>query len=269
MILRIVRAAYRRHSNPLGIAALLLASFTPALLRAQATSTPSFEFVSIRTTAADTGWSYKESPDTMELAGVTARVLVADAFAYDTANVIGGPSWIDATKYIVKAKFDPSVAARLGTLSYKERMNQIFAMLQPVLAERFALKSHSESKEVRMYALLLAKGRPKFGPAPASPTADEQQEGPASYNGRQWIVNREPMSFLALQLSRIPEIGGNVIDQTGLKGDYKFTFSWSAKSDPDITVFKAIEEQLGLKLKPTKGSVDVLAIDYITSPSEN
>ena len=77
------------------------------------------------------------------------------------------------------------------------------------------------------------------------------------------------MSFLALQLSRIPEVGRNVIDQTGLKGSYRFTFDWSAKTNPDETVFTAVKEQLGLALKPAKAPIDFLVIDHIEQPSEN
>ena len=69
------------------------------------------------------------------------------------------------------------------------------------------------------------------------------------------------MSFLALQLSRIPEVGHNVIDRTGLKGDYRFNFDWSSTPNPDMSVFTAVTEQLGLALKPTKAPIDFLVID--------
>jgi uncharacterized protein (TIGR03435 family) len=268
MDLKIFRVKSHRFNSVIVIAALLFASGTPSIVRAQTASTLSFEVVSIRPASDDTGWGYKESPDAMELTGATARVLVAEAYAFDTPNVVGGPAWIDSTKYVVNAKFDPSVAAKLGPLYSKERMNQILAMLRPVLEERLGLKAHKETREMRVYALVLAKGGPKFSPAPATSAVDPQ-ERTASYNGREWVVNREPTSFLALQLSRIPDVGRNVIDQTELKGDYKFTFAWSSKTDPDISVFTAIKEQLGLKLEPTKGPVEVLVIDHIAPPSEN
>lgn len=269
MDLNVFRVECSRYYGVVGIAALLFASFTPQLICAQTVSTPSFEVVSIRPTAQETRWGYKDSPDAMELTGVTAKVLVADAFGFDTPNIVGGPAWIDSTKYVVDAKFDESVGAKLASLSPKDRMNQILAMLQPILEERFGLKTHRDKREMQLYALLLAKGGPKFGPAPAPSGVVDQQERRASFNGHQWLVNREPMSFLALQLSRIPDIGRNVIDQTGLKGDYKFTFDWSSKTDPDVSVFTALKEQLGLKLEPTKGPVEVLVIDHIAPPSEN
>jgi uncharacterized protein (TIGR03435 family) len=148
-------------------------------------------------------------------------------------------------------------------------MDQIFLMLRTALEERFGLEVHHETREVAAYALVLAKGGPKFGPAPPAATEAEAREVTATYNGHLWTVRREPMSFLALQLSRIPDVGRNVVDQTGLKGDYRFNFDWSSKTDPDVSVFTAITEQLGLKLEPAKAPIDILVIDHIERPSQN
>jgi uncharacterized protein (TIGR03435 family) len=137
------------------------------------------------------------------------------------------------------------------------------------MEQRFGLRTHHETREIPVYALVLAKGGPKFGSAPPAANEAEAREVGARYNGHLWTVNREPMTFLALQLSRIPEVGRNVIDRTGLKGDYKLNFDWSSKTDPDVSVFTAIKEQLGLTLEPTKSPVDFLVIDHIEQPSEN
>jgi uncharacterized protein (TIGR03435 family) len=265
--LKTLRIRCPRYSSVAGFSALLLSSLAPLSGRAQTVTTPSFEVVTIRPTPPETRWAYKQLPDEIELTGVTAKVLVADAYGFDTPNIIGSPTWADSTKYVVHAKFDESVASKFASLSYQDKMDQILTMLRPVLEERLALKTHAEKREVKVYALMLAKGGPKFNPAPSG-VADPQERA-ASYNGHQWIVNREPMSFLALQLSRIPDVGRNVIDQTGLKGDYKFKFDWSSKLNPDISVFTALKEQLGLKLEPTKDFVGVLIIDHIAPPSGN
>jgi uncharacterized protein (TIGR03435 family) len=259
----------RALNSAISAGVLLLASLMPSHVRGQSVTVASFEVASIHPSAPGTAWNFRESGDAMTLVGVTARVLIADAYGMDTPKIVGGPSWIDSTKYDLNAKFDPSVAAKLAPLSPQERMNQILPMLRPVLAERFGLKAHPETREMRAYALVLAKGRPKFSSVPVASGVADQKEVQAKYNGHQWTVNREPMSFLALQLSRIPDIGRNVIDQTGLKGDYKFTFDWSSKTDPDVSVFTALEEQLGLKLEPAKAPVDVFVIDHIEQPSEN
>jgi len=229
----------------------------------------SFEVVSIRPSAPDAQrWSYKEEPDRVTLTA-TASTLVANAYGKDLSNVVGGPGWIEADYYDVNASFTDATRVRLAALSRNERVNAILRMLQPVMEQRFGLKIHHELRQVPAYALLVNRTGPKFRRAPAAATQDEARLGDASYNGHLWTVRREPMSFLALQLSRVPEVGRVVVDQTGLAGEYTWNFDWSAKTHPDESVFTAITEQLGLKLEPTRTPVDFVVIDDIQRPSAN
>jgi bla regulator protein BlaR1 len=265
--------------NPFGRLAVLPSLFSvflwcaPTLISAQTVPEPSFEVVSIRPSGPGPhSWSYREYPNRVALTGANAKVLVADAYGKDLPNVLGGPAWISSEeKYDVVATFGDSVAAKLASLLPKDRMDQILVMLRPVMEQRFGLRTHHEMREVPVYALVLAKGGPKFQPAPPAANEAEAREIGARYmyNGHLWAVNREPMTFLALQLSRIPEVGRKVIDRTELKGDYRFNFDWSSKPDPDMSVFTAVKEQLGLTLEPTKSPVDFLVIDHIERPSEN
>ena len=253
----------------LWVATFLFLGCSPSLISAQSVSEPSFDVVSIRPSGpGEHRWSLKDSGDRVALTGANARTLVADAYGKDLPNVVGGPAWIDSEQYDVNATFGDSAAAKLAPYS-KDRMDQIYLMLRTAMEQRFGLKVRHETRDVSVYALVIAKGGPKFGPAPPKADEAETREGTARYNGHQWTVNREPMTFLALQLSRIPDVGRNVIDQTGLKGDYRFNFDWSSKTDPDVSVFTAITEQLGLSLKPAKSPVDFLVIDQIERPSEN
>ena len=242
----------------------------PSLVSAQTVLEPSFEVVSIRPSGPGAhSWSYKESPDRVALTGANARTLVADAYGKDLPNILGGPAWINSEQYDVNATFGDSVAVKLASLSPKDRMDQIFLMLRSAMEQRFGLRTHHETREVPVYALVLAKGGPKFGPAPPAANEAEAREVGAKYNGHLWTVNREPMTFLAIQLSRIPEVGRKVIDQTGLKGDYRFNFDVPSTTDPDLSVFTALTEQLGLTLKPTKAPGDFIVIDHIERPSAN
>ena len=211
----------------------------------------------------------KDSVDRMTLTGVNARVLVADAYGMDLSNIVGGPSWIDGEKYDVTATFGDVLMAKLATVTPQQRSDQIFAMLRSVLVQRFGLLLHHEAREVPAYALVLAKGGPKFGLAPPPANQAEASQVGAKYNGHLWTVNREPLTFLALQLSRMPAVGRRVVDQTGLKGDYRFNFDDPSKTDPDLSVFTALTEQLGLMLKPTKAPDDFIVIDHIEHPSAN
>jgi uncharacterized protein (TIGR03435 family) len=252
-------------------AGLLSASLwcAPSGVGAQTVAEASFDVVSIRPSGPDTKWSFKDAVDRMTLTGVNARTLVADAYGMDLPKIVGGPAWIDAEQYDVTATFGDALMAKLAAVSPKERSPQIFAMLRSVMVQRFGLALHHEAREVPTYALVLAKGGPKFGPAPSPTNATEASAVGAKYNGHLWTVSREPITFLALQLSRIPEVGRTVIDQTGLKGDYRFTFDVPSKTDPDLSVFTALTEQLGLTLKPTKAPADFIVIDHIERPSAN
>jgi uncharacterized protein (TIGR03435 family) len=242
----------------------------PILASAQAAPPPAFEVVSIRPSGPGFhGWNMNVAPDRVSLTGASARTLVADAYGFDIPNVVGGPAWIDAEQYDINATFGESVAAKLAPLSPNDRRDQIFLMLRTAMEQRFGLTTHHEAREVPVYALVVAKGGPKFGPAQPAATEAEAHEVAARYNGHLWTINREPMTFFALQLSRIPDVGRNVIDRTGLKGDYKFNFDWPSRTDPDVSVFTAIKEQLGLALEPAKSPVDFLVIDSIQRPSEN
>lgn len=194
--------------------------------------------------------------------------LIADAYDKDLPNVVGGPSWIKSEYYDVNATFGDAVAAKLAALPQKDRMKEIMRMLQPVMEQRFGLRVHHAMREVPVFSLVVAKGGPRFSPAPAP--ANETDGRPTTrFNGHLWTFNRVPMSIAALQLSRIPEVGRNVIDKTGLSGNYSFSFDWSAKTNPDESVFTAVTEQLGLKLEPTKAPVDFLVIDDVQRPSVN
>jgi len=211
----------------------------------------------------------KDSGDRMTLTGVNARTLVADAYGMDLPNIVGGPAWINEEQYDVTATFGDALMAKLATVSPQERSSLIFTMLRSVVGQRFGVVLHHEAREVPAYALVLAKGGPKFELAPPPKNEAEAYEVGAKYNGHLWTVNREPMTFLAIQLSRIPEVGRKVIDQTGLVGKYRFNFDVPSTTDADLSVFTALTEQLGLTLKPTKAPADFIVIDHIERPSAN
>jgi uncharacterized protein (TIGR03435 family) len=235
---------------------------------AQTIAEPSFDVVSIRLSVPGQRWSFKDGVDRMTLTGVNARVLVAEAYGMKLANTVGGPAWIDGDQYDVTATFGDALMAKLAAVPPLQRTDQILAMLRSVLEQRFGLVVHHEARQVPGYALVVAKGGPKFAPAPP-PTKAEVSDAGAKYNGHLWTVSREPMTFLAIQLSRIPEVGRDVIDQTGLRGDYRFNFDDPSKTEPDLSIFTALTEQLGLTLKPTKASDDFIVIDHIERPSAN
>jgi len=152
-------------------------------------------------------------------------------------------------------------------------------MFQSLLADRFKLVLHHDTKELPVYALVIGKNGIKFKES----TGDAQQRRIMMGRGR---INGEAMSMDMLVNQLGNQLGRTVIDKTGLKGPYQINLEWTpeqaqsiggpdgggegrASSDTGPTIFTALQEQLGLKLESQKGPVDILVIDKIEKPSEN
>ena len=271
-------------------------------VRAQATSTisaplPSFEVASIKPNRSEDlrkMVSFQSGRYTM--IGLTTKLLISVAYGLEDFQVAGGPSWISSDRYDVNAKVEDSVAAEWQKLPPHQRQEQLGAMLQSLLADRFKLKVSHTAKDVPIYALVVAKNGPKLQeakPGDNYPNGIENPDGRRAGVRRMWaggiIAQGIPLASLAELLSR--QLGRTVTDQTGLKGNYDFKLQWTpdqmpaamprgsvANSGTDAfpspessgpSLFTAIQEQLGLKLESHKGRVDVLVIDHIERPSEN
>jgi uncharacterized protein (TIGR03435 family) len=163
---------------------------------------------------------------------------------------ITGPDWIETERFDIVAKFAPHSGA-----------DQLPLMLQALLADRFNLALHRETRELPMYALVVTKNGPKF-------KSSETETGISSNSSRtRWHVTAKvTMRGFAEFLS--DEAGRPVVDRTGLTGSYDMTLDWapddaSAANDSTAgpSLFTALQEQLGLKLEATKGPVEMLAID--------
>jgi uncharacterized protein (TIGR03435 family) len=148
-------------------------------------------------------------------------------------------------------------------------------MMQGLLADRFKLKFHYEQREMPVYELVIGKNglRLKDAAADASPIRYSR------VNGRNYDITQGRASMKDLVESVANSFPGRpVIDKTGLTGiyDLKLTFTPStpnnrgAESEPGyISIFTAVQEQLGLKLEARKATVEVLVVDHIEKPSEN
>jgi uncharacterized protein (TIGR03435 family) len=199
---------------------------------------------------------------------VPAVFLVQCAYGLmDQTRIAGLPDWTKDTShlYAIEARVGGEDAAAYSKLSQDEQ----FRMLQQVLAERFQMKAHMEPREMPAYDLVVAKGGAKLkGPGPNESGATQwgASDGDVHWTGA-------PLTNLVWVLSN--ETGRPVVDKTGLTGRYSFTleFAPSARAATDESgrpsVFTALEEQIGLKLVPSKEPVDVLVIDSIEPPAAN
>jgi uncharacterized protein (TIGR03435 family) len=211
--------------------------------------------------------------------GTTPQMLIRLAYGVDDNQISAGPNRLDSESYEIDATADESVAELLHKLSDAQRKLATEHMLQALLADRFALRTHRETKELPVYALVTAKHGPKL-----------KQTNAVSMMrmGRGELVSRGvPLALLVDQLSM--RLGRTVVDKTGLKGSYAFTLRWTPEEDsatlkgPDSpesqsvpasetsgpSIFTALQEQLGLKLESTKAPIDFLVIDHIEKPSAN
>jgi bla regulator protein blaR1 len=196
------------------------------------------------------------------------------AFAYnipfgsERLRVLGGPDWLASEQYELQAKIDESSYAAIQKLPPAQQREQVDLMEQSLLADRFKLKVHFETREMPGFTLTVAKGGPKLAPA------REGESQRISLRGNQMTATATTLD----QWIQSPFLGGRtVLNQTALPGTYDFTLTWSdqlaASPTPDTTdapsLFTAVQEQLGLKLTPTKVPVEVIVIDHIERPSPN
>jgi uncharacterized protein (TIGR03435 family) len=205
------------------------------------------------------------------------KAIIAYAYHVKDFQISGGPSWIDSEKFNITAKEENAVAADRQRLSWKQYTEQLELMVQSSLADRFQLRVIHKPRKSTILALVTAKGGPKL-------ERSSRDGYEADFRGRrgQLLTKGVSLAQLADFLSWMPEVGvRKVVDQTGFDGNFDLTLRWSFERSPATggppeivqpdapSIFNAIQEQLGLKLEPTKGLVDYLIIDHVERPSEN
>jgi uncharacterized protein (TIGR03435 family) len=220
------------------------------------------------------------------------------------SQISGGPNWINSDHFDVVAKAEgrsarldaasiPAGAARPGEIS---AIDEVRLMLRTLLADRFKLAVHNEIRELPVYALVMARRDGKLGPQlrkvdvdcvalrddgrrPVPPEPGKavcggfRELGPGISTG-----HAVPMSLLATKVEG--SVDRIVLDRTGLTGRFDVDLKWTPSQpqqpggleqppiDPNsVSIFTAVQEQLGLKLDSQRGPVDVLVIDHVEQPT--
>jgi uncharacterized protein (TIGR03435 family) len=199
-------------------------------------------------------------------ANITVLILIRIAYDVQGYQIAGAPSWLG------NQFFD--IAAKAGGESTPTQA-ELRQMFQKLLADRFQLKVHRETRELPVYALVVGKG----GVLMKESSPDARYSFMIPGRGH-WKVSKLAMSHLAGDLTR--EVGRTVVDLTGLTGYYDFTLEWTPEQAslpaadgatlPDSggpSIFTAVQQQLGLKLESRKHPIDVLIIDQVEKPSAN
>jgi uncharacterized protein (TIGR03435 family) len=187
----------------------------------------------------------------------------------------GGPAWLRSASYEIKAKAEgnPSVTMMPGP------------MMQALLEDRFLLKIHRETTEGPVYFLSVARGGPKLHPFTEGSCTPWSVPPPPLQPGKKYcgsMISGGISSSVEARGATVDEFSKTlrmlvdrpVIDKTGITGRFDIRvekFSLDPASDPTgpLSIFTALEEQLGLRLEAGKGPVDTLVIDHIEKPSEN
>ena len=268
--------------------------FAAAGLIAQSTVPPASAIVSIK--PSDTATRVRtdsSSSDRFDWLDVTLAMLVRDAYDLFESQVIGGPDWMGSKRW--------DVSATVASLAPDEARQ----LVRRLVEERFALKAHTEMRELPVYNLTLVR-RGTLGPKIKPSMVDctpfltgqrPMQESPRDPSHRFGLcseggsftpsglltprLNGQPLTGLIQHLEEVLE--RPVIDRTSLKGNYDIELSYLEASLADksvaatagqsvskgTTLFAALEQQLGLRLESARGPVEVLVIDSVSEPSAN
>lgn len=270
---------------------------------------PSFEVATIKPALSRPRPSSTSAAE-VQIYNVTVRNLIEQAYGIpwtsaENERVLGGPAWLDTSRYDLVARIPADLAEVQQKLSRDQQKRQVSLMLQSLLAERFHLKVHFETRVLTVYALVVAKPNPQIventnRPESTESTAEESAAAvrlPSKpedlrrgilvlYSGESALMTAKDASLddLARWFAGYSEVGGRpVVNQTGLGGLYDFTLRWTRQSlaatpqpgSPDAAdsdappLFTALPEQLGLRLTRTKARVEVIVIDHTDPPTDN
>jgi bla regulator protein BlaR1 len=251
---------------------------------------PKFEVASIKPHPSDDRISsMRLLPDGIATAGLPLKMLIRFAFGISDDRIFNEPSWVESERFDVNTKVDPADASKMKGLPIDQR----WSMMLPVLVDRFGMKFHRETREVEVYTLVLAKGGSKMSTVQGDAPNEKEGLGRTmvrfSPDDMSLVAHGGTMDSLAHMISQ--QLGSTVLDKTGLEGKYEVNLHWTperatglmsppaatgpsgggepAPASEGLSLFTALQEQLGLRLVSQKEPVEVVVIDHIQQPSPN
>jgi uncharacterized protein (TIGR03435 family) len=227
---------------------------------------PDYDVVSVKESkSAEYTMLSTYMPDGFRATNISLEVLIAYAYGIRQDLISGAPGWVSSTRFDLEAK-----VAGVDVDAFKKLSpEQLQAMLQSLLVDRFKLKIHLAIKVLPIYELVKEKGGFKIKEAqPSSPNF--RGSGPGMFKEGA-VTLQDLANGLSSSMQR------TVLDKTGIAGKYDIDLKWNpgegeaadVSADAGPTLFTALQEQLGLKLQPTKGPVETLVIDAVEKPSKN
>ena len=208
-------------------------------------------------------------------------MLINSCYGIQDYQIIGGPDWLRTERFDIEAIVEVRPLPPLP---------QFLLRIRTLLADRFKLVMHAERRELPVYRLVRARDDGRLGPKirptacrPPDPTnlnsAANTGVGDSGTCGNRigpfsMTIGGNTMTGFANQLGRLPVVGRPVVNATNLTDSFDWELTWAP--DPSdagaldaVSIFTALQEQLGLKLEPSRGPVDVLVVDSVERPTEN
>ena len=236
--------------------------------------------ISVNEDVETTRMVLSDPPDGYHVENITLKGLIMEAYGVKWDDIVGGPDWIENTGYDIDAKVTPAADSPPPRLTRAQRKQ----MIQSMLADRFKLVVHNETKDAPIFDLDLAKGGSKLPIAIPNDTFAKGINGldgnPVS-SGYPVLLSRGRLFGQAVTIASLidylkQELKRPVVDKTGLTGKFDLSLQWTPDNTlPDSplaggpSIFTAVQEQLGLKLTSTHGPVKTLVIDHVEPPSPN
>jgi uncharacterized protein (TIGR03435 family) len=237
-------------------------------LQEPASETAAFEVASVKpnTSRVSNAVPASRANGSYSASNVALKSVIANAYEVRIFQIEGGPDWLTSERFDIIAR------GREGT---PDRLRP--AMLRTLLAERFKLAAHFETREQQVYALVLARSDGRLGLQlkPSPPSASGATPGPVMTSVDNGVAriqgSRVPLDNFALVLAS-SVFSRRVIDRTGLGGQFDLDLRFTPESSPAVapefpSIFTAVQEQLGLRLQSERGPVPVLVIDSVQRPT--
>jgi uncharacterized protein (TIGR03435 family) len=240
----------------------------------------SFDVVSVKTNKSGPGRRrLGGTGNRWSMVNIVTGGLIQTAYPTKTGELVGAPGWVDSEAYDIDARaaFEPSA-------------DELRMMLRALLADRFTFAAHFEMRERPIYNLVVARADRRLGPQlrhldvdclgykPRTPLPSGAALGlpadtlPCSFRMNAgdrvtMVSGGRTMEDLADEVASTA--GRPAFDKTGLAGNFAFTLEYADQGTDGASLFTALQEQLGLRLEPARGPVEILVVDHIERPKED
>ena len=233
-----------------------------------------YDVVSVKPNVSGNGsMRFSTRDTTFQATNISLKMLLVNAYGIRDGLIFGLPKWAESGRWDINAKVlepapsDSKTSREQSTALYRTKV-------QSILVDRFHLAAHIETKILPIYELVLLPGPTHLQES----QAPQDKRGTMSTSDRNMKATAVPLKNLASFLSEV--VGRSVVDKTGLTGDYDLALKWSpdelaeaaketGATDRPPEIYTALQEQLGLKLVPSKGPLQTLVVDTVSPPAED